>query len=174
VFDDSALRMGFIVADNRLTDQLYNANAILAAETTMMMKEYIVEHYGEVKFTMGNGCSGGSILQNSVASVYPGLLDGIQVECDYPDAVTTLLEVADCVLLVNAYQSPEWAALQSGLTQAQINAKKTAINGHLDQVGCQSWNNSFGFINKPGNYVPLLVVDQNTGALAPTGAPRNN
>ena len=174
VFDDSALRMGFIVADNSLTDQLYNANAILAAETTMMMKEYIVEHYGEVKFTMGNGCSGGSILQNSVASVYPGLLDGIQVECDYPDAVTTLLEVADCVLLVNAYQSPEWAALQTGLTQAQINAKKTAINGHLDQVGCQSWNNSFGFINKPGNYVPLLVVDQNTGALAPTGAPRNN
>jgi hypothetical protein len=115
-----------------------------------------------------------SILQNQTASIYPGLLDGIQVECDYPDAVTTLLEVADCVLLVNAYQTPEWLALQTGLTQAQINAKKTAINGHLDQVGCQSWNNSFGFINKPGNYVPLLVVDQNTGALAPTGAPRNN
>jgi hypothetical protein len=174
VFDDSALRMGFIVADNSLTDQLYNANAVLVAETTMMMKEYIAERYGEIKYTVGNGCSGGSILQNQTASIYPGLLDGIQVECDYPDAVTTLLEVADCVLLVNAYQTPEWLALQTGLTQAQINAKKAAINGHLDQVGCQSWNNSFGFINKPGNYVPLLVVDQSTGALAPTGAPRNN
>ena len=174
VFDDSALRMGFIVADNSLTDQLYNANAVLVAETTMMMKEYIAERYGEIKYTVGNGCSGGSILQNQTASIYPGLLDGIQVECDYPDAVTTLLEVADCVLLVNAYQTPEWLALQTGLTQAQINAKKAAINGHLDQVGCQSWNNSFGFINQPGNYVPLLVVDQNTGALAPTGAPRNN
>ena len=174
VFDDSALRMGYLVADNSLTDQLYNSNGILVAETTMMMKEYIVEHYGEIKFTMANGCSGGSILQNTVASVYPGLLDGIQVECDYPDSVTTLLEVADCVLLVNDYQSPEWLALQAGLTQAQINAKKAAINGHLDQVGCQSWNNSFGFINKPGNYVPLLVVDQATGALAPTGASRNN
>jgi hypothetical protein len=174
VFDDSALRMGFIVADNSLTDQLYNANAVLVVETTMMMKEYIVEHYGEIKYTVGNGCSGGSILQNQTASIYPGLLDGIQVECDYPDAVTTLLEVADCVLLVNAYQTPEWLALQAGLTQAQINAKKTAIDGHLDQVGCQSWNNSFGFINQPGNYVPLLVVDANTGALAPVGAPRNN
>ena len=51
-----------------------------------------------------------------------------------------------------------------GLTQAQINAKKTAINGHLDQRGCQSWNNAFGFNNKPGNYVPTLVIDQNTGA----------
>jgi hypothetical protein len=173
-FDDSALRMGYLVADNSLTDQLYNANAILVAETTMMMKEYIVEHYGEIKYTMANGCSGGSILQNTVSSTYPGLLDGIQVSCDYPDSVTTLLEVADCVMLVNTYQTPEWLALQTGLTQAQINAKKAAINGHLDQLGCQSWNNSFGFINKPGNYVPLLVVDQSTGALAPTGASLNN
>jgi hypothetical protein len=61
-----------------------------------------------------------------------------------------------------------------GLTQAQINAKKTAINGHLDQLGCQSWNNSFGFNNKPGNYVPTLVVNNVTGAIAPVGAPRNN
>ena len=62
----------------------------------------------------------------------------------------------------------------AGLTQAQINAKKTAINGHLDQRGCQSWNNAFGFNGKPGNYVPTLVIDQNTGATAPVGAPRNN
>jgi uncharacterized tannase-like protein DUF6351 len=62
----------------------------------------------------------------------------------------------------------------SGLSQTQINAKKTAINGHLDHLGCQSWNNAFGFNNKPGNYVPLLVINQSTGALAPVGAPRNN
>jgi hypothetical protein len=77
------------------------------------------------------------------------------------------------VLLVNAYVTPEWTALMVGLTQAQINAKKTAINGHLDHRGCQSWNNAW-FNNKPGNYVPLLVIDNNTGALAPLGAPRNN
>ena len=58
--------------------------------------------------------------------------------------------------------------------QDQINTKKTAINGHLDHRGCQSWNNSFGFNNKPGNYVPTLVIDQTTGAMAPFGAPRNN
>jgi len=51
--------------------------------------------------------------------------------------------------------------------QDQINSKKTAINGHLDHRGCQSWNNSFGFNNKPGNYVPTLVIDQTTGAMAP-------
>src|SRR5215468_7225953 len=84
------------------------------------------------------------------------------------------MEVSDCVRLVNFYAGPDWTALMSGLTQAQINAKKTAINGHLDQLGCQSWNNAFGFNNKPGNYVPVLVVNQTTGAIAPSGAPRNN
>src|SRR5262252_430825 len=174
VFDDSALRLGFMVIDNSVTDSLYNSNRVLVAETVMMMKEHVVDTYGEVKYLMGNGCSGGSIQQNTVSSIYPGLLDGIQPSCDFSDSITTGLEVIDCVLLVNAYQTPEWLALQGGFTQAQINAKKTAINGHLDQLGCQSWNNSFGFNGKPGNYVPLLVVNQTTGALAPQGAPRNN
>lgn len=172
--DDSALRLGFMVADNSLTDSLFNSNRVLNAETLMMMKEHIVDTYGELRYTLGNGCSGGSIQQNTAASIFPGLLDGIQPACDFSDSITTGLEVSDCVLLVNFYAGPEWAALTAGLTQAQINAKKAAINGHLDQNGCQQWNNQFGFNNKPGNYVPVLVVNQATGALAPSGTPRNN
>jgi hypothetical protein len=172
--DNSALSRGFMVVDNSLNDSSRNSNRVLNAETLMMMKEHIVDNYGEIKYTLGNGCSGGSIGQNTAASIYPGLLDGMQPSCDYPDSVTTGLEVIDCVLLVNAYVKPQWMALMGGKTQAEINAKKTAINGHLDHLGCQSWNNAFGFNNKPGNYVPLLVVDQATGALAPVGAPRNN
>jgi hypothetical protein len=172
--DDSALSRGFMVADNSLTDSLYNSNRVLNAETLMMMKEHVVDSYGEVKYTLGNGCSGGSIQQNTAASIYPGLLDGIQVSCDFPDSISTGLEVLDCVLLVNFYASPDWLSLQGGLTQAQINAKKAAINGQLDHIGCQSWNNAFGSNNKPGNYVPNLVINQTTGAMAPVGAPRNN
>jgi len=172
--DDAALSRGFMVVDNSLTDSLYNSNRTLVAETVMMMKEHIVDTYGEIAYTMGNGCSGGSIQQNTVVSTFPGLLDGIQPSCNYPDSITTGLEVLDCVLLVNAYVSPEWTALMSGLSQAAINKKKMAVNGHLDHRGCQSWNNAFGSNNKPGNYVPVFVIDQNTGALAPVGAPRNN
>ena len=172
--DDAALSRGFMVVDNSLTDSLYNSNRVLVSETVMMMKEHIVDTYGETIYTLGNGCSGGSIQQNTTASIFPGLLDGIQPSCDYPDSITTGLEVIDCVMLVNFYAGPGWIALMSGLTQDQINLKKTAINGHLDHRGCQSWNNSFGFNNKPGNYVPTLVIDQTTGAMAPVGAPRNN
>src|SRR5216684_3427716 len=174
--DDSALRLGFMVADNSLTDSLFNSNRVLNAETLMMMKEHIVDTYGEIKYTMGNGCSGGSIQQNTAASIFPGLLDGIQPSCDYPDSITTGLEVTDCVLLVNFYDGPEWTALMSGLTQAQINAKKKAINGHLDQLGCQSWNNAFGFNNKPGNYARTLILaaDTATGKLTTLVESRNN
>jgi len=140
----------------------------------MMMKEHIVDAYGEIKYTLGNGCSGGSIQQNTAASIFPGLLDGIQPSCDYPDSITTGLEVIDCVLLVNVYDGAPWKALMTGLTQAQINAKKTAINGHLDHLGCQSWNNAFGFNNKPGNYARTLVADQTTGALVTLAESRNN
>jgi hypothetical protein len=170
--DDSALSRGFMTVDNSLDDSLYNSNRILNIETVMMMKEYITKNYGEILYTMGNGCSGGSIGQNTAASTYPGLLDGIQVQCDFSDAITTGIEVQDCVQLVNFYVSPAWTTLQAGQTQAQIDAKKTAINGHLDPTSCHSWNNFFGYNNKPGNYTPLLVADA-TGRLVASANTNN-
>ncbi len=159
--DDSALSRGFMTVDNSMNDSLYNSNRIVNVETVMMMKEYITKSYGEILYTAGNGCSGGSIGQNTAVSTYPGLLDGIQVQCDFPDSITTGIEVQDCVQLVNFYAGTAWTGLMTaeGQTQTQINAKKTAINGHLDQTSCHSWNNAFGFNNKPGNYTQVLVAD---------------
>src|SRR3954447_19808124 len=142
--DDSALARGFMVVDNSMTDSLFNSNRVYNAEALMMTKEHIVDTYGEIRYTMGNGCSGGSIQQLTAASIFPGLLDGVQPSCTYPDSETTGMEVTDCVLLVNYFNSPAFANLTAGLTQAQINAKKTAIAGHLDPTACWGWNNTFG------------------------------
>src|ERR1700687_5884031 len=173
--EDAALSRGFMVAVNMLTDSALNSNRVVAAETTMMMKEHIVNTYGEIRYTLGTGCSGGSIMQNTVASIYPGLLDGLQVACMYPDSETTGTEVSECVLLVNYFTTPQFtAALPAGLTQAQINARKAAIAGHQDQTGCQAWNNLFGNNNKPGQYVPRVVADPITGRLADAPPARNN
>ena len=162
--DDSALRRGFMVVDNSMTDSLYNSNRPLNAETLMMMKEHIIDNYGEIRYTIGNGCSGGSINQNTVQSIYPGLLDGILPTCTFVDSQTTGMEVADCVLLVNYYATnPFGIAGTNGLTQAQIDAKKTAINGHLDQRACHGWFNSFGTNGLVGNFVTRTV--NATGAI---------
>lgn len=174
--DDRALSRGFMVAANSMTDSLQNSNRVLMAETVMMMKEHIADTYGPIRFTIGNGCSGGSINSNMNASIAPGQLDGITISCTYPDSETTGIEVGDCVVLVEAYEKPQWKALMTagGFTQAQINAKKAAINGHRDQTGCQGWFNSFGSNGKSGVYNQRLVANQVTGAIATLPAATNN
>jgi hypothetical protein len=42
--DDAALSRGFMVADNSMTDSLYNSNRVYNAEALMMMKEHIFEN----------------------------------------------------------------------------------------------------------------------------------
>jgi len=96
VWNNTALRRGFMVATASLTDHGTNANDTLGAETVMMTKEHIAETYGPIRYTMGAGCSGGSIMQYNIASGYPGLVDGIQPNCTFPDTFTTAIEVMDC------------------------------------------------------------------------------
>jgi hypothetical protein len=161
-----ALGKGFLVAVNSLTDSLYNSNRVLMAETVMMMKEKVIDTYGEARYMMGSGCSGGSINQMTTASIFPGLLDGIQPTCTYPDSETTGIEVADCALLVNYYTSQIWADFVKGLPAGTAIGKKAAINGHLDQLGCHAWVSSFANTGRPGNFRPTVVLDAN-GTVGP-------
>jgi hypothetical protein len=170
---DEALRRGFLVAVNGMTDSFQNSNRVTMSETMMMMKEHIIDTYGELRYAMGAGCSGGSINQLTMASIYPGLLDGIQPSCTYPDSETTGIEVGDCEGLVRVYASDAWKNLLAteGLT-AKDNDKQAAINGHLDQNGCRSWFNSFIGVARPGMYFPERV--QTTGAITVSTTAINN
>src|SRR5262245_46034826 len=173
--NDLALSRGYLVAQNSMTDSLLNSNRVSMSETVMMMKEHVGDRYGPVRFTMGSGCSGGSINSNMNASIMPGNLDGITISCAFPDSETTGIEVGDCTLLAEAYNKQPWTDLQTGLTQAQINAKKAAINGHPDQTGCHGWYNAFGSNGKVGNYVQRGVQNSATGVTGPlTTATTNN
>ena len=127
VWNNTALRRGFMVATSSLTDHGTNANDTLAAETMMMVKERVAETYGPIRYTMGAGCSGGSIMQLNIAAAYPGLLDGIQPNCTYPDTFTTAIEVMECGLLGARYYT---TANGSALSTAQRNV----INGHAGRA----------------------------------------
>ena len=171
--EEAAISRGFAVALNSLTDSALNSNRVMMSETVMMMKEKIIKNYGPIKFTISNGCSGGSINQLTNATITPGLIDGILPTCTYPDSQTTGIEVGDCQLLVNAYNSPQWKGLNADVAQALIDAKKAAINGHVDQSGCHAWVNLFANIDRPGNFVPVGVINAN-GDVGPIGASTNN
>jgi hypothetical protein len=175
---EEQLKRGYLVAQNSMTDSSRNSNRVLMAETTLMMKEHIIDSYGPVKYTLGAGCSGGSINSNMNLSIMPGTLDGVITLCTYPDSETTSMEVGDCTLLVEAYRTPAMLNLwnSTGLSQAQINAKKAAINGHQDQTACHAWMNLFGSNGKAGlyNYRHVNTADNATGAITQDATPVNN
>ena len=174
--EDKALSRGYMFVTSSMTDSSRNSNRVLMTETVMMLKEHIADNYGAIKFTMGQGCSGGSINSHMNASIAPGLLDGVTINCAYPDSETTGMEVSDCVQLVEAYQKPQWLALMTNASATTINAKKAAINGHLDQSGCHAWNNNFGSNGKVGLYQQRTVTAANnaTGVISQSATTTNN
>lgn len=171
---EEQLKRGYLFATNSMSDSARNSNRVLMSETTMMMKELIGDSYGPIKFTIGTGCSGGSINSNMNASINPGILDGVVTSCTYPDSETTGMEVGDCVLLVEAYQKPAILGLWASLTQSEIDAKKSAINGHPDQTACHAWNNAFGSNAKAGLYQQRVVSNNATGAITQSSTVVNN
>jgi hypothetical protein len=170
--EDVALSKGYMVAFNSMTDSLYNSNRTLMTETLMMMKEKIIDNYGEIKYLLGNGCSGGSINQLTASSIFPGLLDGIQPTCTYPDSETTAMEVVDCLQLVRAFSSTAWKDLMAseGVSADDDKKKRAAIAGHLDFLGCVAWVNSFADGGKPGHYTPTRA-DTTTGVFLTENLP---
>jgi len=135
--DDNALSRGFMVASGGLHVHGSNSNDNVSAESLMMLKERIVESYGPVRYTIGEGCSGGGLQQQLIASMYPGLIDGLLPTCSYPDVWTTATEVASCVLL-NRYFT------QTAPQLWPLEPQQAAVMGHSSIGPCQAWEALFG------------------------------
>jgi len=72
-----------------------------------MAKERLIENYGDVRYTIGTGCSGGSVVQHTVANAYPGAVyDGLVVTCAYPDVLSSGAQFADYHLLRLYFENP--------------------------------------------------------------------
>lgn len=74
------------------------------------------------------------MMQTVIASVMPGLLQGIQTGISYPDAVSTWIETRDCGLLAHYYET----ATGGPLTAEQ----RSAIEGKPSTY-CTKWVGSF-------------------------------
>ena len=138
VLDEDALADGFAVATSGLNVLGNNCNEAVSAESLMMVKEHLAETYGPIRYTIGNGCSGGSIQQINIASAYPGLLDGILPSCTFTDVATTAIEVLECRLLLHYFNevSPHlWANPQ----------QRALVSGHMSASLCHTWINVYSF-----------------------------
>jgi hypothetical protein len=107
----TALGRGFAVMSTALNNTGHNCNLVTQAESMMMAKERLVEQYGPIRYTIGTGCSGGSIAQHTIANAYPGVYQGLVTTCSYPDVLTAGAQFADYHLLRLYFEDPSrWGA----------------------------------------------------------------
>lgn len=160
---EDPLSRGFMVATSSLNVLGSNCNTVTSAESMMMLKEHVVDHFGEVRYTFGNGSSGGSIGQHMVANNYPGLLDGITVGAAYPDNISTGMEVFDCHMLYNYFvrTSPHlWANV----------GQQTAVTGHgTSPATCTGWELFFSSVSDPRNGCGIPDEEHYDPETNPTG-----
>lgn len=118
VQDQKILAGGFIVMSTALDNAGHNCNLLTEAESLVMTKEHVIDRYGEIRWTIGSGCSGGSLVQQQVANAYPGLYQGITPQCSFTDAWSSSMEYEDYYLLLNYFKTKDLTDL-FGPTQIQ-------------------------------------------------------
>jgi hypothetical protein len=147
---DIAIGKGFANAVSSLNVLNNDCNDVISAETAMMVKEYFIDHYGPVIYTMGSGGSGGSIQQQMMANAYPGILDGLLPDFSFPDQTIILTDAFDCRLLDREFQSDPatWTA-----------DKQRAVVGFVGDA-CRTWDAAFGDQMAPSRNCPLVPPAQ--------------
>ncbi|MDT7550459.1 MAG: hypothetical protein QOE84_2853 [Actinomycetota bacterium] len=103
---EDALSRGFAVASHALDNAGHNCNIITQAESLIMVKERVIEELGPLRWTIGSGCSGGSLVQQQVANAYPGVYQGISPQCSFTDAWSSAQQYVDYTMLLRYFQDP--------------------------------------------------------------------
>jgi hypothetical protein len=104
-----ALGLGFAVMSTALDNAGHNCNIETQAESLIMAKEHLIDHYGTLRFTIGTGCSGGSLVQQQVGNAYPGIYQGILPQCSFQDAWSGASQIADYHQTLRYFENPaEW------------------------------------------------------------------
>ena len=101
-----ALSRGFAVMSHALNNAGHNCNIVTEAEAMVMTKEHLVETYGTLRYTIGTGCSGGSLAQQQVANAYPGFYQGILPACSFTDSWSSAMQKDDYILLRRYFETP--------------------------------------------------------------------
>ncbi len=123
---------GFAVMSTALDNAGHNCNIATQAESLVMAKERVIEQYGELRYTIGTGTSGGSLIQQQVANAYPGLYQGTIVTASFPDVWSSATQISDYHVVYDYFLDPSrWApgVVWTPLQFAQVDGHVAAVNG---------------------------------------------
>ena len=149
-----ALGRGFAVLTTALDNLGHNCNVVLAAESLVMAKERLIEQYGPIRYTIGTGCSGGSITQMMVANAYPGVYQGSITTCAYPDVFSTGAQFADLHMMRRYFEPSQTdGSLQWGDGVVWTPDQMAAVEGHIAHLNAIATDELFfkGVTDPTGN-----------------------
>jgi uncharacterized tannase-like protein DUF6351 len=133
-----ALGHGFLTMSTALDNSGHNCNLPLQAESLIMAKEYIAKTYGTLRYTIGTGCSGGSLAEQWIANAYPGVYQGILPTCSFPDAWSTASQFLDYHLLLAYFNdSSKW-----GTGVVWTPTQMADVEGHPDPANAEVSENA--------------------------------
>ena len=156
VMNDAALSRGFVVMSHALDNAGHNCNIVTQAEALVMTKEYVVDHYGTLRYTIGSGCSGGSLVQQQIANAFPGVYQGITPQCSYPDAWSSALQYEDYHLLLDYFKAPQ--SWEPGVVWGQREVE--AVLGHPNPANPVTFTTVIPDSGYPDRNCPGVPADQ--------------
>ncbi|WP_354698752.1 hypothetical protein DSM112329_04444 [Paraconexibacter sp. AEG42_29] len=133
-----ALGRGFVVMSTALNNSGHNCDVTTQAESLMMAKEHVIEAYGQLRYTIGTGCSGGSLAVQWISNAYPGIYQGILPTCSFPDTWSSATQVMDYHLLRAYFENPgRWSPGVAWLpTQfATVEGNLLPVNAIVSDIG---------------------------------------
>jgi hypothetical protein len=136
ILQDMGLRRGHMVARTTPAQSASNCDSVRGAESLVLLKEHIAKRYGDIRWTIASGASGGSIMQQMIANQYPGLLQGIMPLSSLHASWYIPTIVTDCRLLTRYFSdtSPQlWAD----------EGARLAVDGHWAEITRQTFMSAF-------------------------------
>ncbi|HWW52708.1 MAG TPA: DUF6351 family protein [Acidimicrobiales bacterium] len=122
VLDPALLGHGYVLASHALDNAGHNCSLTTQAESLIMTKEHVIKTYGDLLWTIGSGCSGGSLVQQQVANAYPGVYQAITPQCSFTDAWSSAMEYEDYYMLLQYFTNPGRWSPGTIWTPTQISA----------------------------------------------------
>lgn len=160
---EDALSQGFAVASHALDNAGHNCSIVTQAESLVVTKEMVAERFGPLTYTIGTGCSGGSLVLQQVGNAYPGVYQGILPQCTFTDAWSSAQQYVDYVGLRDYLEGP--GSLQSGIVPAQW----PAIFGHANPVNQISFTEVIPNSGDPSRSCPGVPAADVYSATNPDG-----
>ncbi len=156
VLNEEALGRGFATMSHALNNAGHNCNIATQAESMIMAKERVAERYGPIRYTIGSGCSGGSLTQQQVANAYPGVYQGITPACSFTDAWSSAMLYVDYQLLRRYFENPgTWApGVAWGPTQI------AAVEGHPNPINAVTFTTAIASSGDPSRSCPGVPAEK--------------